>query len=970
MEKEYKDNALVREEQEILDDLVDRMNEVIEHLEDKAKVFVEEAKEARNAGIHDNYYAFLLAKNGLKDTEENRKKLQQAKDELYDQRVEVYIDNDKEPTSIQIGDSSFNYKEINYVTSRNRPICRAFWGGQMPEEFEFDNIDEHGKYVAHVKCKLKLGRNIDLHFSKVRDVLNVFPLTEEEQDELIIDILTQELLERRSDNEWKSILKSIQKKQKEIVLSPLEENLIVQGCAGSGKTMIMLHRLPIVLMDNPNVLRKNSIYVITPSKTYIQLAQDLIRKYEIADISMGVINDYYNYCISKYGHKPEEYGEINPSITLSEQDTAFVYSTEALNLIEQFYENEIEKYEIDLSFECGVLGLKEENVNAESYAKRIHNLLMLFGKVTLENEKILEECYGNIKNAIKNYQSFASSLENRKSSIVRDLRQHISKEEADILKAKKELEKLNEDDNKIAWSNRQKIISAAITEIEKYQMIMDRVERDNEYFVLFAPIIEYVEKMTLLFENIESQESNPTHAAYALIKIFDSMKKIEEDIERDFFRIEEKYIEYGNNPLSRYQSAKQQFSRMLNIEREFLPINRYMEIKNLYAGINDSSQSIVKNAYYEVLHKLNCRKDETDALSCSPYIYLQALYIYSGIPNGEKESLITIDEVQGIAPEEINLIKKINGDRLVLNLFGDIRQHIEGTKGFDDWNELNSIISYKKYEMEENYRNAKEIAEYCNGHFEGMNMRPMNTAGKGVHELHDREQFVEKMEQNFLDVNRTGLAAIIVKNDYEADYLKDIFSSFENKLFDMTGEEFSPHRTRWNIITVEDAKGLEFNTVAVLDGRMTPNEKYIAYTRALNELFVLDEIIDISKYMKIRAEEEKKRKEKLNKSKKDLKQSGQGEIKSSAAHINNRVDKQTQSTKDKFANSEVRRFFESKGLEVVDNRMKKGHLWVIGDTPEIRAAVNEAVQRFKITGTYKASKETKSRKGWGTKTKK
>lgn len=80
-----KDNVLVLEEQKILDELVDRMEMVIDDLGHRAKKYVQEAKEAREAGIHDNYYAFLLAKNGLKDTKENRKKLMQARDELYDQ---------------------------------------------------------------------------------------------------------------------------------------------------------------------------------------------------------------------------------------------------------------------------------------------------------------------------------------------------------------------------------------------------------------------------------------------------------------------------------------------------------------------------------------------------------------------------------------------------------------------------------------------------------------------------------------------------------------------------------------------------------------------------------------------------------------------------------------------------------------------------------------------------------------------
>ena len=37
----------------------------------------------------------------------------------------------------------------------------------------------------------------------------------------------------------------------------------------------------------------------------------------------------------------------------------------------------------------------------------------------------------------------------------------------------------------------------------------------------------------------------------------------------------------------------------------------------------------------------------------------------------------------------------------------------------------------------------------------------------------------------------------------------------------------------YKIFAVKEVKGLEFKQVVVLDGDMTVNEKYIAYTRAL-----------------------------------------------------------------------------------------------------------------------------------------
>ena len=66
----------------------------------------------------------------------------------------------------------------------------------------------------------------------------------------------------------------------------------------------------------------------------------------------------------------------------------------------------------------------------------------------------------------------------------------------------------------------------------------------------------------------------------------------------------------------------------------------------------------------------------------------------------------------------------------------------------------------------------------------------------------------------------------------------------------------------------------------------------------------------------------------------------------------------------------MRKFFESNGLEVVDNREQGGRLWVIGEKIAIRNIVNAAIAKFGISGKYASSKETKNRNGWCTKTEK
>ena len=350
------------------------------------------------------------------------------------------------------------------------------------------------------------------------------------------------------------------------------------------------------------------------------------------------------------------------------------------------------------------------------------------------------------------------------------------------------------------------------------------------------------------------------------------------------------------------------------------------------------------------------------ALKCSPYIYLQALFLFQGMPSYSKESLLAIDEAQGIAPEEIRLLKNVNGNDVVFNLYGDVFQHIEGTKGIDSWDEYRNIIDFDVYEMQENYRNASQITEYCNRVFD-MKMNAINTPGKGVHEMKGEEAFRAEMITQLMDNQRAGLAAILVGSDAEARYLMDAFSAYDQKFHDMTDEDFSIHRTRWNIIHIDDAKGLEFSSVIVLSGRMSRNQRYIAYTRALDDLYVYSEIIDVKDF-------EKKPGKIKDDSSEDNGKETADKIKGSREDPTSRRQSKHTAAESTGSHEEsaVRAFFEGKGLEVIDNRDSGGRLWVIGSKEDIRGIVNEAISKFKISGKYASSKESNNRAGWCSKT--
>ena len=171
----------------------------------------------------------------------------------------------------------------------------------------------------------------------------------------------------------------------------------------------------------------------------------------------------------------------------------------------------------------------------------------------------------------------------------------------------------------------------------------------------------------------------------------------------------------------------------------------------------------------------------------------------------------------------------------------------------------------------------------------------------------------------------------------------------------MTKNSVELQKSKWNLMTVEQAKGLEFEIVFAVMGRMTENEKYITCTRALDELYVYDKTLIIP-----------------NVKSKDIQDSHKDVIENvSIQNVRRKREKRKSKEKSIGGNKiTLKEYFEEKGLQVIDNRKQAGRLWVIGSKTEIDAILNEAVEKYGVTGSYGSGKASGYKAGWFTKSKK
>lgn len=947
---------LIREEQEIVDKLIRTLENEITNQDQRLQNILWNYQKAKEQGPD----AYGIIVKGISEKVEALNGIERAKrskDELYTCRVILECTDDdgrKSELELKIGLSTYMGKNKNIlVCDWKRDVCRHFILDNCAEEYDGMQEDRGIKYRTHYKLKLK--RNVDTRFSHVRDVTHLFPLSVEEAAKLIYDSFLSELASRRDNVEFQNIIFSIQKKQGEIIGLPYNEDIIVQGCAGSGKSMIMLHRLPILLYDHPDKLDSSNVYIISPSETYIQMVANMREELEITDLKMGTINQYYDYVLSKYGINLGEYGRVSYLTKVTKEQEEYIYNKELCMEIHNLARNLISECNCDYSEGLILFNLPKRKSVGSMVDAEITDYILMGNSIISANNAVLRDYYNVCNKALSSAKEITDKLRNRRISVWRSLARIIEEQNELIRKAEKELTDTSLGEKAI--DNRKKIIEEASSLVKHFTIIQNDINRDDVYFQNIADCENILNELLEEFENIKPlYEDNSKEVIYSLLSRRKTIYKGYHRFVDALSGIEDKYCEYSDSLIEFAQAYENTFKLLLTKNDIYLEAEYLDEIISSTDYYTDLKQNIATKVYLEIMKKCGQvpnEKNEIKALHFSPYLYLRIIFELKGSPNATKEKLICIDEAQGVAPVELDLIRKLNGERLIFNLYGDIKQHIEGTKGIDSWDEFHDTIIAKEKLLMENYRNASQITEECNRRF-NMEMVPINTPGSGVTNISSFQLFDSKMHELLLNVSKPGSRAIIVNDTKEAKFLIKRYREYQEKLHDMTSGSYDFHRTRWNLLTVEQAKGLEFGTVVVLAGRMTQNRKYIALTRALEELYVLNIPLHIDEDSFIDEVQSEKRIEKKINNTKEKKKDKEKKI---SIVIN-------------YANSQVRKFFESKGVEVNDMRPQGGALWIIGEQAEIKQFVDEASEKFGITGIYSRGKATGFRNGCYFKTKK
>ena len=232
-----------------------------------------------------------------------------------DNKIKLVLKN---PYQVHV---DYNSNPELYIGNQKIPGWITDWADDQAQIYYQYKI-----YIGNKDIGLNLVRMVrflDGKYSRYEDLYN----KNANNDELVVaDEYLKKIIKANQENKKvHDIVASIQQNQYDIISSNKEKSMLVLGCAGSGKTMILMHKIHYMEYNDKN-LNMNDIMIISPtdilagesrqlsrllhvdrilqstsSRFYLKLCVDMMEKIGVSYESFGVCdeniieNNYYQY---------------------------------------------------------------------------------------------------------------------------------------------------------------------------------------------------------------------------------------------------------------------------------------------------------------------------------------------------------------------------------------------------------------------------------------------------------------------------------------------------------------------------------------------------------------------------------------------------------------------------------------------------------------------------------------------------
>lgn len=340
-------------ENKYLDKVLERVNELKDMVIKDRDYYLKEVEEMGIPDLEQKGY-FKKCKELAFKANEKYVALNELEKNTHFGRMDLTLneDNHTENLVMYIGEKSINKGIENLVYDWRSPVGNLYYMSNQKDYKYKDTI-----------YNLNLKRQIDISNSKINNIYDTF--VRGRNLNVTDDFLMKVLNDKKNRNEFVDIIKTIQSNQNSIIRDELNTNSIVQGVAGSGKTVVLLHRLSYLLYNYPEMDR-NKLLFITPSTIFKSKLSNINRSLSLTTIKMITMEDYYLEKINYYlpSIKINRVEKDNFKIDMLE----FIYSKDYPNYLQSFIKDYTKKSDIKLIMDNIFKDLKNKfNLKNKNY---------------------------------------------------------------------------------------------------------------------------------------------------------------------------------------------------------------------------------------------------------------------------------------------------------------------------------------------------------------------------------------------------------------------------------------------------------------------------------------------------------------------------------------------------------------------------------------------------------------------------
>lgn len=628
--------------------------------------------------------------------------------------------------------------------------------------------------------KLILRRALRTGKGKVLDMKNEYLnlsgyLSKEEiagRDEaLVFDPFLKEILRTRKEKqEICDIIETIQEKQFEIITLPEADRFILQGVAGSGKTMILLHRLSYIMYNNESV-RPTDVLVITPSDSFNAFIDELSAVLELQKVKTSTLERYFINLLKNAGINLD--GKTDFNAPVPEEYLGYIYSP---------------------SF------VKETDAKLSKVFDGVYGMF-----ASHDCRGVIDEILTVCKMQTEEYEKLKNAGLRVRRCVLGEIKE--------------------KPDGGLYYTKQFRYMFNCVLDLNEFLSLVISDARMKGYAYFYRQILSFYKSVKFL-----RRYSNKIcrTAIEDLTKLSESVEKEISDLKRYKMKIGASEVLTYADGIEKREQLKNEISaaisaveRILNGFIVFYDFADVLRGETYFTAIGkcENTADILRFFYKETVRKAKQKYEvPLKPLIKSDSFSMCLLLTRLGFNLSPKYSFIFVDEAQDVSPAEYEVIKTVN-DRAVFNIFGDLKQNITPWRGIKNWEE----IGYKLYNLKLNYRNTDKIVNFVSRNL-GIDMQSIGFDGAEV------ERLAARSVTGWL-TGKNGLKAIICT--------EQSLSAYSKKSYNVLRESGKISKTKINLMTVYESKGLEFTAVAVADSDMTVNEKYIAYTRALKNLAII-----------------------------------------------------------------------------------------------------------------------------------